>query len=89
MSPIVPYLQPLSIVYETGEHDDAQDKEKDEKCKLLCRGFESVHENLKASTVSRQLEQPQDTDDAQELYNLRGFAGVVVCRKTVSKISIN
>lgn len=60
-------LDPLGVVDEAGEDDDAQDEEEDEERQLLGRGPERLDENLEPGRVARQFEQPHDADDGEEL----------------------
>ena len=64
-------LQPLAVVDETGEDDDAQHQEEDEQRQFFGRRFERVDEDLEAGRVARQFEQPQDADDGEKFQNVR------------------
>ena len=60
-------LDPLRVVDEAGEDDDAEDEEEDEQSQLLGRRPERLYEDFEAGRVSRQFEQPHDADDGEEL----------------------
>ena len=63
-------LNPLGVVDETGEDDDAKDQEENEERQLFGRGSKRLDENLETGRVSRQFEQPHDADDGEEFENV-------------------
>jgi len=60
-------LDALRVVDEAGEDHDAQDEEEHQQGQLLGRGPERLDEDLQAGRVARQLEQPHDANDREEL----------------------
>ena len=62
-----PHLNPLGVVDERGEDDDAENEEENEEHQLLGRGPEGLDQDLESGRVSGQLEEPQDSDDGEEL----------------------
>ncbi len=60
-------MQPLGVVDEAGEDDHAEDEEEHEQGQLLAAGLERVDQDLEAGRVPRQFEQPQDSNDGEEL----------------------
>ena len=65
------YLDTLGVVHEAGEDDDAEHQEEDEQHQLFGGGSEGLQEDLEATGVSRQLEQSQNPNDAEELEDVR------------------
>lgn len=63
-------LDPLGVVDEAGEDDDAQHQEKDEQRQLFGRRSKRLNEDLEAGRVSSQLEEPHDADDGEEFENV-------------------
>ena len=60
-------LDALGVVDQGREDDDADDQEEDEQRQLVRARLERVYEDLEPGRVARQLEQPHDADDAEEL----------------------
>ena len=63
-------LDALGVVDERGEDDDAEHEEEDEEDEFLGRSLERVYEDLEAGRVPRQLAQPHDADDGEELQHV-------------------
>ena len=63
-------LDPLGVVDEGGEDDDAENKEENKEHELLGRGTKGLEEDLEAGGVSSELEEPEDPDDREELKNV-------------------
>ncbi len=61
------YLYSLCVIDQRGKDDDTKDQEEDEQHELFGGGPERLDENLEARRVTGQLEQPEDTDDGEEL----------------------
>ena len=60
-------LDPLRIVNQAGEYDDAEHKKEHQQHQLLGWSPEGLQQNFKSRWMSGQLEQSQDSDDAEEL----------------------
>ena len=63
-------LGPLCIEDKGREDDDAENKKEDKQTKFVCTGLERVYEDLEPGRVPGQLEQPHDSDDAEELESI-------------------
>lgn len=64
------WLDALGVVDKRGEDDDAEHQEEDEENELLGGSAECVDEDLEAGGMLRQLEQPHDADDGEELQDV-------------------
>lgn len=60
-------LSALRVVHETGEDDDAENEEEYQQRELLGRGAKGLYQDFEARRVTRELEQPHYSYDAQEL----------------------
>ncbi len=63
-------LDALGVVDERREDDDAEDEEEDEQGEFVRRRLEGVDEDLEPRGVPRQLEEPHDPDDGEELEDI-------------------
>ena len=63
-------LNALCVEDERGEDDDAEDEEEDEESQLVCTCFECMDENFQAWRMSGELEEPHDSNNAEELQNV-------------------
>lgn len=66
-------LDPLGVVDQAGEYDDAKHQEEYEQREFLSRRAERLDQDLQSGRVPRQLEQPHDANDAQELEDVGVF----------------
>ena len=64
------WLDPLGVVDEGGEDDDAENEKENKEHELLGRGTKGLKEDLEAGGVSSELKEPEDPDDGEELKNV-------------------
>lgn len=79
------YLNSLGVVDKWGKDDDAKDKEEYEQHELFGRSSKSLNKNFQTRWVSRQLEQPKDANDGEELEDV----GVLQMRGHLLKYQID
>ncbi len=81
-------LQAFGIIDERGEYNNEQDEEKNEQVELLHRRLERVYENFEAARVPRQLEQPENPHNRDELVEVGVGHALLAARDLHDKVKV-
>ena len=78
-------LNPLRVVHQTGENHYTQHQKKHQQSQFLGRGAKRLYEDLEAGRVPRQLEEPHDAYDREELHDV----GVLQVRRELPQHQVD